>query len=382
MKNKFFRSFICSLILITMISCGTKANNEIYNKVYNVDIDLNQIDEAFIPAVERASESTLGITSYSRKSLLQAWQIVSVGSCVIYETKCVLNDGTNISYEESFERDDIAYYEYKAITNAHVLAKENSFMKYTIYDGETNNTFELEILSKDNELDLAVVEFQSPTLYIPIVFSDNVEVKKGQIVLAIGNANGYEYYSSATMGIISYPNRLVEESSLAIEYIQHDAAINPGNSGGALVDINGNLIGINTSKIVDDDIDGMGFAIPINTVLSVIERLENGKEIKKLSTGLTGKSINDVRLDAILNENEYNIIDYKKLEYGYIVEEVSDQSIFKKYLLKNDVILEVDSKIIYSELILKNKIMLLEKGDSFSIKILRQNIIKDITITL
>ena len=79
----------------------------------------------------------------------------------------------------------------------------------------------------------------------------------GDFAIAIGNSNGYEYYGSVTFGIISYVDRTLDGEIST--YLQHDVAINPGNSGGPLLDINGKVIGINTLKIVEDEIDNMGF---------------------------------------------------------------------------------------------------------------------------
>ena len=106
MKKLFF---VVLLFVMFLTGCGLKTNNEIYNKVYNVDVDLSKIDEALVPAVEKGSEATLGICVYSRRTLIQEWQVISIGSCVVYEAKCVLDDGSVIDYKESFEKENIKY---------------------------------------------------------------------------------------------------------------------------------------------------------------------------------------------------------------------------------------------------------------------------------
>jgi len=379
MKKLFF---VVLLFVMFLTGCGLKTNNEIYNKVYNVDMDLSQIDEVLVPAVEKGSEATLGICVYSRRTLIQEWQVVSVGSCVVYDAKCVLEDGSVIDYKESFEKENIKYYQYKAITNSHVLSKENAFMKYTIYDGKNNFSTELQILGRDSSIDLAVVSFESSVLYIPIEFANMDEVKKGQIVVAIGNANGLDYYSSATMGIISYPKRLTEENGIMMEYIQHDAAINPGNSGGSLINIEGKLLGINTSKIVDDEIDSMGFAIPIDLIQQVLERLENGEKISKQSTGVYGQTVNQIKLNAILNNETFDASLYGNYEYGFVVEKNLNSGVLSKYLIKNDILLEVDGEKIISTDILEFLIRYLKKDDIISIKVLRNGNVNDIEINV
>jgi len=300
----------------------------------------------------------------------------------VYDAKCVLEDGSVIDYKESFEKENIKYYQYKAITNSHVLSKENAFMKYTIYDGKNNFSTELQILGRDSSIDLAVVSFESSVLYIPIEFANMDEVKKGQIVVAIGNANGLDYYSSATMGIISYPKRLTEENGIMMEYIQHDAAINPGNSGGSLINIEGKLLGINTSKIVDDEIDSMGFAIPIDLIQQVLERLENGEKISKQSTGVYGQTVNQIKLNAILNNETFDASLYGNYEYGFVVEKNLNSGVLSKYLIKNDILLEVDGEKIISTDILEFLIRYLKKDDIISIKVLRNGNVNDIEINV
>lgn len=370
MNRKILKVFISLLILLLFTGCGFNVDNKINNEVYDVEIDINEIDQAFVPAIEIASESTLGITVYNKKSYAKDWEAISVGSCVIYEGTAITKDGDKINIKDSYTRDDINTYKYKAVTNAHVVEGGKGSNKYVIYDGDTDSSWELDILGKDTDIDLAVVSFESPVLYIPITFADSDLVKKGQIVLAVGNSNGYEYYSSATMGIISYPKRYTEESGYAMEYIQHDAAINPGNSGGALVNIKGELVGINTSKIVEDDVDSMGFAIPVNTVKKVLNRLENGEVINKSSQLFDGDTITSLKLNAFLNAVDNN---FGSLDYGYKLSHVPRYSIFYSYFKIDDIVLEVNNQKIYNELFFKHSLMLCESGDKVKINLIRNN---------
>lgn len=365
MKKVIF--VLITFMLVTFsYGCG-KTNNEINNTVYNVEVNIDTLGDALAPAALKASEGTLGITVYTKKSLLSTWDVDSVGSCVIYSAKAVLDNGEVVNYDESFDKTNIVEYEYKALTNSHVLTKGNSFVKYVAFDGDRNMTYEIDILGADNTLDLAVVSFKSTLLYIPLEFSDIDSAKKGQIVIACGNPSGYEYYSSITMGVISHNNRYLEENGVYNKYIQHDAAINPGNSGGSLVNIEGKLIGINTSKIVDDDIENMGFAIPCDVILSVLDRLEEGKPIVKNETGLIGKTINSLRSDAILSDNDIDLSKYEKVSYGFVIEGYEKDSLFSSMNI-NDVITEVDGKKIYDEFILFHYIMLLEKDSVITVK--------------
>jgi serine protease Do len=112
-------------------------------------------------------------------------------------------------------------------------------------------------------------------------FGDSDAIEKGTVVLAAGNPSGYNFFGSVTMGIISGKNRYFDTNNdgvrdMFVSYLQHDAAINSGNSGGPLYNIHGTVIGINVSKFVGSEIEGMGFAIPIETVTAILDDLEAG----------------------------------------------------------------------------------------------------------
>ena len=379
MKIKFIFLLLCSIFVLT--GCSSITNNEIYNKTYNVDVDITTIGDAFVPAVEIATEATLGVNTYSRRSLLDSWGLDSVGSCVVYEAVAVLKDGTRVNYLETLDSNNVNYYEYKAVTNAHVINNDSTIVKYTVHIGSSNRQLEATLLGKDKVIDLAVLTFIDTTLITPIKIADSDKVKKGQIVLAVGNPSGYEYYSSATMGIVSFPKRYVVEENYDMEYIQHDAAINPGNSGGSLVNINGELIGINTAKIVEDEVDAIGFAIPSNTVLKVIDRLENNQNIIKKTTGIEGENISDIKNDLLFYEKNYSD-DIYELEFGVYVRSVNFGSalLFKVY--QDDVIVKVDDKDLYSLAELNYLFMLSEKNQVFTLQVYRDGSYQNVQIKI
>lgn len=161
------------------------------------------------------------------------------------------------------------------VTNAHVV-EDASTLSVSFAD---NSVYEAQLCGADEEVDLAVIkvsvsDLSSDTLsqiaVIAVGDSDALEV--GEQVVAIGNALGYG--QSVTTGIVSALNRsLTNESGTTSTYIQTDAAINPGNSGGALLNLEGELIGINTAKLSDTDVEGMGYAIPISDVVELIADL-------------------------------------------------------------------------------------------------------------
>lgn len=167
-------------------------------------------------------------------------------------------------------RDDSCYY---LVSNYHVVEGAVT-LSVTFCDGET---YEAELCGYDEDVDIALLRVAASDLSFAtrsqisvVALGDSEELVVGEQVVAIGNALGYG--QSVTTGIVSALNRSASTDANAT-YIQTDAAINPGNSGGALLNMEGELIGINTAKVASTDVEGMGYAIPISQVLDFIESL-------------------------------------------------------------------------------------------------------------
>lgn len=192
------------------------------------------------------------------------------------------------------------------VTNNHVVAGSNT-LTVTFADG---NSVEANIKGTDSEYDVAVVavplDFISEDTKKAIsvaTLGDSTELKVGEPAIAIGNALGYG--QSVTTGVISALNRSVSETNettgetteSSVKLIQTDAAINPGNSGGALVNASGEVVGINSSKLVGDSVEGVGYAIPISDVSDLIENLMNQETKTKVAEadqgaiGIKGMSV-------------------------------------------------------------------------------------------
>ncbi len=178
---------------------------------------------------------------------------------------------------------------YYAVTNHHVV--EDSILMSVVYEKngilfEIDNEF-ITILGSDPTTDLAVFTFESEEEFSVIPIADSYDLGLGEFVFAIGNPLGFEYYGTVTMGIISGLTRYVEDGEFNATLLQHDAAISPGNSGGALLNINGELIGINNMKLVEDFVSNIGFAIPSNTVRRITMDLEDDGIVTRPFLGIT-----------------------------------------------------------------------------------------------
>lgn len=175
------------------------------------------------------------------------------------------------------------------ITNYHVIedaVKSTNGSKIEVFIGSADSkAYDATVVGYNISSDLAVLKINANNLS-PVEFADSSKLKVGQQAVTIGAPGGLEFMGSVTYGIISGLNRVVSSNS-SVSLIQTDAAINPGNSGGALLDTTGKLIGINSSKIVAEEFEGMGFAIPSNKVAEVVKNIISKQNSPEPYIGVT-----------------------------------------------------------------------------------------------
>lgn len=261
------------------------------------------------------------------------------------------------------------------LTNNHIVnsSSNNSYYevskanKLTVYLYNDETAYEAKIIGTDEQTDLAVIKIEKTGLTAAeLGNSDSVQV--GEFSMAVGNPLGMQ--SSVTSGIISAVNRKVTDSDgKTFTLIQTDAAINAGNSGGALVNAEGKVVGINTLKLSGTGIEGMGFAIPINSTVDIYEQLIQYNKVKRPYIGITGIDLDE------------KTAEYNKLVVGIYVKSIDDFSSAEKAGLKiGDVIVEADGKSIttmdeLNEIKNSHKI-----GDEMTLKVNRNG--NDVSITL
>ncbi len=194
--------------------------------------------------------------------------------------------GSGVVYKDN---GDGSYY---LFTNHHVIEDHDSLeIVYEHY----RNQYETdgEFIGSYPEADIAVVKFTPAFEMDTVGFKDSYGLKSGEKVYAYGSPQGIEYANTLTAGILSEPHRMMSLDDTLAAFIQHDAAISPGNSGGALLDASGQVIGMNTLKLVGEDIEGMGFALPSNTIVRMIEELEETGTVERAVLGVTLGSVTD-----------------------------------------------------------------------------------------
>ena len=180
------------------------------------------------------------------------------------------------------------------VTNNHVVDGASE-IKVQLHNSKQ---VDAKLIGKDALTDIAVLKIKDTKGIKAIQFANSSKVQTGDSVFAMGNPLGLEFANSVTSGIISASERTIDANTSAgntkVNVLQTDAAINPGNSGGALVDINGNLVGINSMKIAAAQVEGIGFAIPSNEVRVTIEQLVKHGKIERPSIGIGLINLSDI----------------------------------------------------------------------------------------
>lgn len=243
------------------------------------------------------------------------------------------------------------------ITNAHVVEGADS-LKVITSDGET---YDAQLIGSDSMTDLAVIKIDATGL-TAAEFGSSEDLVVADPVIAIGNPGGLQFNSSVTIGYVSALNRSVtsSETGYTMECIQTDAAINPGNSGGALVNMYGQVIGINSSKIVATGYEGLGFAIPIDDALPIISDLkEHGYVKDRAMLGISGQYLDS------WTANFYG------LPSGMYVASVSNESVSSAGVQKGDVITKIDDTDVTSANTISGYIAKKKPGDKVTLSITR-----------
>ena len=340
---------------------GNKSSsNNSQNSGYISQTSLNDYSDTSIYAANKILPSIVGIkVDYNVNSLMsmfgrqsQSTATASGSGIIISEDGYILTNNHIVSTSSSE-----SYFEVSEATKVTV----------TLFNDETE--YEAKIVGKDEQTDLAVIKIDKNNLS-KAEFADSDNIKVGEFAMAVGNPLGMQ--SSITCGVISAVNREVTDTDgKKFTLIQTDAAINAGNSGGALVNSEGKVIGINTLKLSGTGIEGMGFAIPINSTTDITSQLIQYSKVKRPYIGISGMDLDKETAE----DND--------LVEGIYVKSVDDFSAGEKAGIKiGDVIIEADGKKIktmdeLNEIKNNHKI-----GEEMKIKVNRDGEERELTITL
>ena len=328
------------------------------NVSLNVETDVTK-------AVDKAADSVVGITNLQSSNF---WADETTAE--------EAGTGSGVIYKKSGGK---AY----IVTNNHVVQGATE-LEVTLSNGKKITA---ELIGADIWTDLAVVEVDASDITQIAEFGNSDTLKAGEPVIAIGNPLGLTFSGSVTQGIVSGVERTIpvdiNEDGIQdwqSEVIQTDAAINPGNSGGALVNIEGQLIGINSMKIAESAVEGIGLAIPINSAIPIIEDLEKHGEVQRPYMGVELQSVSDI--PGYYQQEALKLPE--DVTTGVAIKDVSPNSPAQKAGLKElDVIVELDGKEIVDLIDLRKHLYNEKKiGDSMKVKYYRSGKLETTELTL
>lgn len=360
-KNGFKRgiAIIAGAVIVAMLGGAIGAGGVYYAFKNSIPVSTleNTSNNAANPPAFKGEDGALTVPQVVEKV---------TPAVVGVSTKSLVRDQFfNVKEQEGLGSGFIINEEGYVVTNYHVINGAQE-VKVIFSDGKEVNA---KVVNYDAERDIAVIKITDDVKMPGIAqLGDSSTVKAGEEVIAIGNPLGKEFSSTVTKGIVSSPNRKMKtENGNVLDYIQTDAAINPGNSGGPLINSKGEVIGINTAKKVGEDIEGIGFAIPINEVKTRLGSLS--KPILKL--GITARTVTP----ELAKEN--------KLEEGVYVVGVQEFSPAEKAGLKiGDLIIEFGGKRVKTLEELNQAKSQYNDGDSVPVEIIRDGKKVNLNLTL
>ena len=323
-------------------------------------------------AVDKVKDAVVSVITYSANS--QNSLFGSAETDTDTNTDQVSSEGSGVIYKKE---GNFAY----LVTNTHVI---NGAKKVDIRLADGTKV-PGEIVGSDTYSDIAVVKIAADKVTTVAEFGDSDQLTVGETAIAIGSPLGSEYANTVTQGIVSSLNRNVSLKSedgqaISTKAIQTDTAINPGNSGGPLINIQGQVIGITSSKIATNggtSVEGLGFAIPSNDAINIIKQLEKNGKVTRPALG-----IQMVNLSNLSSTDLQRLNVPSSVTAGVVVRSVQTSMPANGHLQKYDVITKVDDKTISSTTELQSALYSHSIGDSMTITYYRNGKEETTTIKL
>ena len=350
-------SFLSGLLgSLAVLQFNQKQGNREQNSAAVTQTAVNN-ENSTTQAVDKVKDAVVSIITYSGNS--QSSFVGSDDTDTDSNTEQINSEGSGVIYKKD---GDDAY----LVTNTHVISGAKK-VDIRLADG---TKVPGEIVGSDTYSDIAVVKISSEKVSTVAEFGDSSQLSVGEIAIAIGSPLGSEYANTVTQGIVSSLNRHVSLKSedgqaISTNAIQTDTAINPGNSGGPLINIQGQVIGITSSKIASNggtSVEGLGFAIPANDVKNIIKQLEKDGKVTRPALGI-----------HMVNLTNLSTADLQKLKLpdnvtsGVVVRSVQTNMPANGHLQRFDVITKVDDKAISSTTELQSALYSHSIGDSMTV---------------
>ena len=368
--QKFYKKGVTFLVIILIGflsgALGSFVTLQLYQKQGNQATNNNsgtvtqtsyKNENSTTQAVNKIKDAVVSVITYSANKQSSVFGTEESNSDT--DNQQIASEGSGVIYKKN-END--AY----IVTNTHVI-NGASKVDIRLADG---TKVPGEIIGSDTFSDIAVVKISSEKVTTVAEFGDSSQLNVGETAIAIGSPLGSEYANTVTQGIISSLNRNVSLKSedgqaISTKAIQTDTAINPGNSGGPLVNIQGQVIGITSSKIASNggtSVEGLGFAIPSNDAQNIIKQLESDGKVTRPALGIQMVNLSNVGASDLRKLNIPS-----GLTSGVVVRSVQSNMPANGHLQKYDVITKVDDKEITSSTDLQHALYNHAIGDTIKI---------------
>lgn len=355
MKNKksLIITAIISLLVGALLMYGVFyflpiARSQITNKL---EKEVTVTDEGISDAVDKLYDAVVVVESYANN------QQITSGSGFVYRKDSKL-----------------AY----IVTNTHVIDEADK-LYVTFTDGTRK---EVTVVGKDKYSDIAVLSIDQKYVLAVATLGSSEEMRLGDTVFTIGAPIASEYSGTVTRGIISGKDRMVEVSinstnDFVMKVIQTDAAINSGNSGGPIANVNGEVIGITSLKLVSAGVEGIGFAIPIEDVLVYATKIEKGEEIVRPFLGVSMIDLTD-----LYNLNLSGIAIPENINGVVIAEVVADSPASKAGFEKGDIICKIGNEEVTTISELRYELYKYKPGDTVELSYVRSEKLNTVNVKL
>ncbi len=359
----FVMGSLGSLAMLTALPDSTLAN--LFLKRENFDVKVNRVENLILEEssaiTDVAQKVSPAVVSISANSQVQQWFGGSTTATSAGTGFIITSDGL-------------------IVTNKHVVASDSAEYKVFLADGRD---FVATVIDRDPLNDLAIIKIEADSL--PTVeLGDSKELKIGQWVVAIGNALG-EFSNSVTVGVVSAKGRKITASGggyaeTLSDLIQTDAAINPGNSGGPMVNLRGQVVGINTA-VASGDAQNIGFAIPIDFAKKAIDSVKSTGEIRRPMLGIRYLPITKEIAKANQLSVDYGVWVLRGTDRGAVAV-IPSSPADKAGIIENDIILDIDGKRIDENNALLDILSNYSPDDKITLSVLRKGETMKIDVTL
>ncbi|MBQ6005401.1 MAG: trypsin-like peptidase domain-containing protein [Selenomonadaceae bacterium] len=375
MNSKNFTKIICTAAVaaaLTFGGCGGLADNDGSDENKSAGDKATTVTQTShteaAPKTPNQPESSAKLSDARNTPAVRVAR--TVGPAVVGITnKAVAHDIFNRAFEtEGVGSGVIFKSDGYIITNNHVIAGAKEII-VSLSDGNSVNGT---IIGTDEMTDIAVVKVDAKDLPVAEL-GDSDEVVVGEPAIAIGNPMGLEFQGSVTVGVISALNRTLDLNDRRVKLFQTDAPISPGNSGGALVNADGEVIGINSIKLATNGVEGMGFAIPINTVKTIVAELMDKGYVARPYLGVT-----------IFDKPTAARYGYQlSIEKGvYVFQVAIDSPAGRANFQRGDIILSIDGKEVNSVADVRNEVAAHKVGDKVKVLCDRDGKQETVEVTL